>query len=305
MTRILNQAGDELEPDKVDLTKGKLVDETITVEHPAVEAVEEQSHVETLKIYYETGDDGQPLVGSDGQKVEFGRDVRTVIDVPGVEAKDAWTEHEQIRRYIPYTSEELDKIAKDKADAQAAAAVAAAEKSAIRIILKNVAPSLSAKDLLEVAAILPDWDASKQYSEDDVVRYQQSLYQAIGEVPVNTVPDTSIDKWKDLTKPVDGVARWVQPNSAENAYDSAAVVMHDDQQWTSNEDYNMHEPGVDGWTSKGEAVTEWAQPTDANNAYTEGARVRHNDKEWVSTVSGNVWEPGASGVTQWREVSEE
>lgn len=304
MTRILDQAGNELEPDKVDLTKGKLVDETITVEHPAVEAVEEQSHVETLKIYYQTGDDGQPLIGSNGHKVEFGRDVRTVIDVPGVEGKDAWTKQEQISRYIPYTSEELDKIAKDRADDQASAAVAAAEKSAIHIIVKNLAPSLSTDELLQVAAILPNFDASKPYSENDVVRYQQSLYQAIGEVPVNTVPDTSIDKWKDLTKPVDGIARWVQPNSAENAYDSAAVVMHDDQQWASNEDYNMHEPGVDGWTSKGEVVTEWAQPTDANNAYAEGARVRHNDKQWVSTVSGNVWEPGASGVTQWREVSE-
>ena len=304
MTRILNQAGNELEPDKVDLTKGKLVDETITVEHPAVEAVEERSHVETLKIYYQTGDDGQPLIGSDGQKVEFGRDVRTVIDVPGVEGKDAWTEQEQISRYIPYTSEELNKIAKDKADDQASAAVAAAEKSAIHIIVKNLAHSLSTDELLQVAAILPNWDASKPYSKDDVVRYKQSLYQAIGEVPFNTVPDTSIDKWKDLTKPVDGIARWVQPNSAENAYDSAAVVMHDDQQWASNEDYNMHEPGVDGWTSKGEVVTEWAQPTDANNAYAEGARVRHNDKQWVSTVSGNVWEPGASGVTQWREASE-
>lgn len=154
---------------------------------------------------------------------------------------------------------------------------------------------------MQVAAILPNWDASKTYTEDDIVRYQQSLYQAIGEVPANTVPDVATDKWKNLTKPVDGVARWVQPNSAENAYDSAAVVMHDDEQWSSDEDYNMHEPGVDGWTLKSDAVAEWAQPTDANNAYAEGAVVRHNGKRWVSTVSGNVWEPGDSGVTQWVE----
>jgi hypothetical protein len=77
--------------------------------------------------------------------------------------------------------------------------------------------------------------------------------------------------------------------------------MHDDEQWSSDEDYNMHEPGVDGWTSNGDAVAEWAQPTDASNAYAEGAVVRHNGKRWVSTVSGNVWEPGASGATQWVE----
>lgn len=301
MTRILDAHGNELQYDDIDLNAGKLVDETITVHHDAVEGVEEVSHVEVLKEYYETGPDGTPVLDEDGHKVVFGKDVKTIIDVPGVEAKEAWDEQEEIQRYIPYTAEELDKIAKEKADAQASAAVAAAEKSAIRLIVQKIAPSLSTDELMQVAAILPNWDASKTYIADDIVRYQQSLYQAHGDVPANTVPDAATDKWMDLTKSVDGVARWVQPNSAENAYDLAAVVMHDDQQWSSDEDYNMHEPGVEGWTSKSDAVAEWAQPTDANNAYAEGAVVRHNGKRWVSTVSGNVWEPGASGVTQWVE----
>lgn len=301
MTRILDAHGNELQYDDIDLNAGKLVDETITVHHDAVEGVEEVSHVEVLKEYYETGPDGAPVLDEDGHKVVFGKDVKTIIDVPGVEAKAAYDEQEEIQRYIPYTAEELDKIAKEKADAQASAAVAAAEKSAIRLITQKIAPSLSTDELMQVAAILPNWDASKTYVADDIVRYQQSLYQAHGNVPANTVPDAATDKWMDLMKPVNGVARWIQPNSADNAYDSAAVVMHDGQQWSSNEDYNMHEPGVDGWTSKGDAVAEWTQPTDANNAYAEGAVVRHNGKRWVSTVSGNVWEPGASGVTQWVE----
>lgn len=301
MTRILDAHGNELKLEDIDLNVGKLVDETITVHHDAVEGVEEVSHVEVLKEYYETGPDGAPVLDEDGHKVVFGKDVKTIIDVPGVEAKDAWDEQEEIQRYIPYTAEELDKIAKEKADAQASAAVAAAEKSAIRLITQKIAPSLSTDELMQVAAILPNWDASKTYVADDIVRYQQSLYRAHGDVPANTVPDTATDKWMDLMKPVDGVARWIQPNSAENAYDSAAVVMHDDQQWSSNEDYNMHEPGVDGWTLKSDVVAEWTQPTDANNAYAEGAVVRHNGKRWVSTVSGNVWEPGASGATQWVE----
>ena len=301
MTRILDAQGNELKLEDIDLNAGKLVDETITVHHDAVEGVEEVSHVEVLKEYYETGPDGEPVLDEDGHKIVFGKDVKTIIDVPGVEAKPAYDEQEEIQRYIPYTAEELDKIAKEKTDAKASAAVADAEKSAIRLIIQKIAPSLSTDELMQVAAIIPNWDASKTYTEDDIVRYQQSLYQAIGEVPANTVPDAATDKWKDLTKSVDNVARWIQPNSAENAYDSAAVVMHDDEQWSSDEDYNMHEPGVDGWTLKSDAVAEWAQPTDANNAYAEGAIVRHNGKRWVSTVSGNVWEPGASGVTQWVE----
>lgn len=301
MTRILDAHGNELKLEDIDLNAGKLVDETITVHHDAVEGVEEVSHVEVLKEYYETGPDGAPVLDEDGHKIVFGKDVKTIIDVPGVEAKVAYDEREEIQRYVPYTAEELDKIAKEKADAQASAAVAAAEKSAIRLITQKIAPSLSTDELMQVAAILPNWDASKTYVADDIVRYQQSLYQAHGDVPANTVPDAATDKWMDLMKPVNGVARWIQPNSAENAYASAAVVMHDGRQWSSDEDYNMHEPGVDGWTSKGEAVAEWAQPTDANNAYAEGAVIRHNGKRWVSTVSGNVWEPGASGVTQWVE----
>lgn len=301
MTRILDAHGNELKLEDIDLNAGKLVDETITVHHDAVEGVEEVSHVEVLKEYYETGPDGEPVLDEDGHKIVFGKDVKTIIDVPGVEAKPAYDEQEEIQRYIPYTAEELDKIAKEKTDAQASAAIADAEKSAIRLIMQKIAPSLSTDELMQVAAILPNWDASKTYTEDDIVRYQQSLYQAIGEVPANTVPDAATDKWKNLTKPVDGVARWIQPNSAENAYDSAAVVMHDDEQWSSDEDYNMHEPGVEGWTLKSDAVAEWAQPTDANNAYAEGAVVCHNGKRWFSTVSGNVWEPGASGVTRWVE----
>lgn len=301
MTRILDARGNELKLEDLDLNAGKLVDETITVHHDAVEGVEEVSHVEVLKEYYETGPDGTPVLDEDGHKIVFGKDVKTIIDVPGVEAKPAYDEQEEIQRYIPYTAEELDKIAKEKIDAQASAAVEDAEKSAIRLIMQKIAPSLSIDELIQVAAIFPNWDASKTYTEDDIVRYQQSLYHPIGEVPANTVPDAATDKWKNLTKPVDGVARWIQPNSAENAYDSAAVVMHDDKQWSSDEDYNMHEPGVEGWTLKSDAVAEWAQPTDANNAYAEGAVVRHNGKRWVSTVSGNVWEPGASGVTQWVE----
>lgn len=299
MTRILDANDNELKLEDIDLNAGKLVDETITVHHDAVEGVEEVSHVEVLKEYYETGPDGEPVLDEDGHKIVFGKDVKTIIDVPGVEAKPAYDEQEEIQRYIPYTAEELDKIAKEKTDTQASAAVEAAKKSAIRLIMQKIAPSLSTDELMQVAAILPNWDASKTYTEDNIVRYQQSLYQAIGEVPANTVPDVATDKWKNLTKPVDGVARWVQPNSAENAYDSAAVVMHDDEQWSSDEDYNMHEPGVEGWTLNSDNVAEWTQPTDANNAYAEGAVVRHNGKRWVSTVSGNVWEPGASGATQW------
>ena len=86
--KILDETGAVVE--NPDLTLGYLVDDTEPVEHPAVEGVEEVSHYETVTEY-----------------PGGGRDVRKVIDVPGVPAQAAWTEQVPVQRYIRYTAEEL------------------------------------------------------------------------------------------------------------------------------------------------------------------------------------------------------
>ena len=99
--KILDETGAVVE--NPDLTLGYLVDDTEPVEHPAVEGVEEVSHYETVAEY------------SNG-----GRDVRKVIDVPGVPAQAAWTEQVPIQKYIRYTAEELaaQEEARKKAEAR-------------------------------------------------------------------------------------------------------------------------------------------------------------------------------------------
>ena len=86
--KIIDETGAVVE--NPDLTLGYLVDDTEPVEHPAVEGVEEVSHYETVTEY-----------------PGGGRDVRKVIDVPGVPAQAAWTEQVPIQKYIRYTAEEL------------------------------------------------------------------------------------------------------------------------------------------------------------------------------------------------------
>ena len=87
--RILDE--NNVEITSPDLSLGHLVEEEVFVaHHPAVEAVREQWHYETVYEY-----------------LNGGKDVVKVIDVPGVEAKDAWDEYETIKRYVPYTEEEL------------------------------------------------------------------------------------------------------------------------------------------------------------------------------------------------------
>lgn len=86
--KILDETGAVIE--NPDLTLGYLISSTEPVEHPAVAAVPETSHYETVAEY-----------------PGGGRDVRKVVDRPGVQAQEAWTEQVPIQKYIRYTAEEL------------------------------------------------------------------------------------------------------------------------------------------------------------------------------------------------------
>lgn len=86
--RILDVNGNEVQNPDLDL--GYLTDEKLFVaHHPAVEYVKEVYHYETVKEY-----------------PNGGRDVKKVVDIPGVPAQDAWDEYEDIQRYTLYTPEE-------------------------------------------------------------------------------------------------------------------------------------------------------------------------------------------------------
>lgn len=74
-----------------DLSLGYLKHSVRVEHHPAIEGVPEQAHYEVV-AEYENG----------------GKDVELVVDVPGVEAVDAWDEEIPIQIYIPYTKEELE-----------------------------------------------------------------------------------------------------------------------------------------------------------------------------------------------------
>ena len=87
--RILDESGNEITAP--DLSLGDLREEEVLIaHHEAAEAVEEQWHYETERVY-----------------PNGGKDVRRVVDVPGAPAKQAWDEYETVLRYVPYTEAEL------------------------------------------------------------------------------------------------------------------------------------------------------------------------------------------------------
>ena len=89
--KVYNKEKTQILPE-YDLTKGYLIEDTITINQPEIQAVEEQFHYETIKEY-ENG----------------GKDVKKVVDKAGVEYQPAKTYEEEIYVYIPYTTNELEK----------------------------------------------------------------------------------------------------------------------------------------------------------------------------------------------------
>nr|DAZ13972.1 MAG TPA: hypothetical protein [Caudoviricetes sp.] len=119
--KIIDSNGNPIEAP--DLTKGYLKQETQTVHHDAVEGVEEVSHYET-----ETLPDGTPAIYYDADGREKGRDVRKVVDVPGVDPQPAWDEKVPVMRYILYTAEELAAQEKARKEAEEKAQLPTAEE---------------------------------------------------------------------------------------------------------------------------------------------------------------------------------
>ena len=107
--KIIDTDGNPME--NPDLSLGWLEDKTQTIHHDAVAGVEEVSHYVTLAEY-----------------PNGGKDVQKVVDVPGVEAKDAWDEEEQVQVYHLYTAEELAAQEQARKEAEEKAQLPTAEE---------------------------------------------------------------------------------------------------------------------------------------------------------------------------------
>ena len=130
--RILDENG--LEISSPDLDLGYLVEEQLFLEHhPKVEAVREKGHYETVAEY-----------------PNGGKDIRRVVDVPGMEAREAWDEEIAIQIYTPYTQDELDRMEAERNKPTTEERLAALEeenrqlKEALELLLSGATEEASA-----------------------------------------------------------------------------------------------------------------------------------------------------------------
>lgn len=203
--RILDQNDNEIQPEDVDYRLGKLSDDKIFVQHhDAVEAVEEQGHYETLQEY-----------------PNGGKDVEWKVDVPGVEAKEAWNEYEDIQRYTKFTAEELKANAEREAQALEQQEIQKAVMAAVPMLIQPMLTSMPVEDLKAVSALVPEWTVGTEYKTGDIVRYKGVLYRCLQNDTAQEIfpPDTYISGWKCVDEPDEhGIHPFSQPLGATDAY---------------------------------------------------------------------------------------
>ena len=143
MMEVYDPAGRKLGKDEYDPAKGRLVPSTRKIHHDAVEGAPEVGHWHTVREYPETG----------------GKDVEWIVDVPGVEARGAWDEIEDIMLYEPYTEEVLAQIEALRRKAEEAARRPDEMESALCELADMIADNQSRLDeqdaaLLELASMI-------------------------------------------------------------------------------------------------------------------------------------------------------
>lgn len=108
--------------------------------------------------------------------------------------------------------------------------------------------------MMEIADMYPEWVGGEKLKNGNVRSYgvnadgETQLYSAIGEftTDANYPPDTDITHYKKIGFE-GGVAIWTQPYGAEDAYQLFGHVMHNGEEWESDCNNNVWEPGVYGW----------------------------------------------------------
>jgi len=120
----------------------------------------------------------------------------------------------------------------------------------LRTLIEKAAASLTDTDALDGVELLPHWQTDTAYEVGVRVAYNGLLYKCLlaHESQPSWAPDASPSLWVRVDDPSVEWPEWVQPVGSTDAYAKGAKVSHNDKHWISDDDGNVWEPGVYGWT---------------------------------------------------------
>lgn len=123
----------------------------------------------------------------------------------------------------------------------------------LRALMNKAADSLSDEDALDAVELFKPWASGSAYLSSERVRHGGKLYRCeqAHTSEAGWEPPQTPALWTEVAKPGE-IPEWKQPTGAQDAYKKGDVVRHNGFVWESTADANVWEPGVYGWTQKGE-----------------------------------------------------
>lgn len=122
--------------------------------------------------------------------------------------------------------------------------------AAVKKMLQSSVVELTDEQALEVAALYPTWTSKigESVTAGERLWYNDKLYKVLQPHTVQNewTPDITAALYAEVS--IEEFPEWVQPISAETAYNAGDKVSHNGTHWESNVNANTWEPGVYGWT---------------------------------------------------------
>ena len=347
--RLLDEQDQEISREECDLTLGYIVyDQTLKEHHEATPEVQEQSHFYPNTYYFEdgtnykvTGEEGEdahvgptdekgaftfvPQTDDEQTKIVRGIDVDRIVDVEYQQAKDAWDEYEDIKRYKLYTEEELQNNATAKATQALKEARDTQMITLMAMVATPMAASMSDEEVASIEVFIQEWEVGKSYEIGDVVRYKGGVWRALSASVAQEIypPDQYTAGWKRIGEPDEsGIYPYSQPLGATDAYQVGDKVSYNGHIYECILANNVWAPDAypPGWKLLDEEVVEpepepgtdpeepsedeypaFVQPTGAHDAYKKGDRVSYNGKNYESLINGNAYAPDVYPAG-WKEI---
>lgn len=163
-----------------------------------------------------------------------------------------------------------------------------------------------------------DWTAGNWLVRGKTVRYNDNVYRIIQShtATVGSEPNVALSLFRPvpIIYPGETYPRWdsIGVLDSENNWDAGERVTWNGQEWESDIDNNIYEPGASSWTNLSSGggvdcsgVSPWVS-TQAWNTYTVGDRRTNNGHLWeLHTQAWAQAEPsGPTGYLGWTDLGQ-